>query len=59
MFLEGLLLRFAWSCGCRKVVEAQLSKICVMFSFGCLFKQNGLYLLVKVIKHHHFNKGSK
>lgn len=61
MFVKGLLSRFAWSCGYRKVVEAQLSKMCVLFCCGCLFK-NGLYLLVKVCwgyKHHHFNKGLK
>ena len=34
MFVKGLLRRFAWSCGYRKVVEAQLSKMCVMFSLG-------------------------
>ena len=37
--VKGLLRRFSWSCGCRKVVEAQLSKMCVMFSFGSLFKK--------------------
>lgn len=48
MFVKGLLRRFAWSCGSRKVVEAQLSKCVSCFVWGVYFK-HGLYLLVKVI----------